>query len=110
MQLELLSGRVLSSTQEKVDEAGAAKLQELAETFHLSACQGSIESAKVGVEMRQLAILVALAAVFQYAFGPRAHIEVLTAAVSNQGSVVLKALQTCLCGRALMCRLFSRPT
>ncbi len=37
MQLELLSGRVLSNTQEKVDDAGPAQLQELVETLHLSA-------------------------------------------------------------------------
>lgn len=100
MQLELLSGRVLSSTQEKVDDAGAAKLQELVETFHLSACQGSIASAKVGAEMRQLAILVAPAAVLQDALGSQAHMEELTAALSNQGSVVFKALKTFPCGRA----------
>ncbi|MFM7985964.1 MAG: hypothetical protein ACKPKO_42280, partial [Candidatus Fonsibacter sp.] len=70
MQLELLSGRVLSSAQEKVDEAGATKLQAMAETFHGSACQGSVASAEVGVDMRQLAILVAPAAVLKYALGP----------------------------------------
>jgi hypothetical protein len=94
MQLELLSGRVPSSTQEKVDDAGAAELQELVETFHLSACQGSIASAKVGAEMRQLAILVAPAAVLQDALGSQAHMEELIAALSNQGSVVFKALKT----------------
>ena len=94
MQLELLSGRVLSSTQEKVDDAGAAMLQELVVTFHLSACQGSIASAQVGVEMRQLAILVDPAAVLQYAVGSQAHIEEFTAALSNQWSVARKALNT----------------
>ena len=100
MQLELLSGRILSSTQEKVDEAAAAKLQDSAKSLFSPARRTSIASAKVGQDMHQRVLFVSPATVvLEGDLGSCGHTEALKAALGGAGTVVCKALNTIPCGR-----------